>query len=88
MGALQLLINVFETEPNVDKRIVTKIYDQIRHKMEEQFDPVFLELSIKENAIQALHETELDLNGYDEVKWLVAKVTRYQKQLSLLVDFG
>ena len=47
-----------------------------------------MELSIKENAVQALQETELELNGYDEVKYLVAKVIRYQKQLSLLVDFG
>ena len=47
-----------------------------------------MELSIKETAVQALQETELDLNGYDEVKQLVAKVIRYQKQLSMLVDFG
>ena len=47
--------------------------------MELQFEPLFLELSIKENAVQALQETELELNGYDEVKYLVARVIRFQK---------
>ena len=34
-GAIQLLTDVVKTEPNVDKRLVTMIYDEIRCRMEE-----------------------------------------------------
>ena len=35
MGSLQLLMAVIETEPNCDKRLVTRIYDELRCRMEE-----------------------------------------------------
>ena len=34
MGAVQLLMEVCETEPNCDKRLVSGLYDEIRHRME------------------------------------------------------
>ena len=50
-GATNTLISVFETEPNVNKRIVTALYDELRHRTENRFEPLFADLSAKEDAI-------------------------------------
>ena len=53
-----LLTEVVETEPNVDKRLVTAIYDELRHRTEAQFEPIHTELAAKENAAQLILECD------------------------------
>jgi hypothetical protein len=34
LGAVNLMIKVVEVEPNVNKRLVSHIFEEIRHRME------------------------------------------------------
>lgn len=65
-GAIKLLKEVLQAEPNVDKQTVAQVFDLIRHQVEKQFEPLLIELSAKENAVQALQEIDQIHNGYDE----------------------
>ena len=56
--------------------------------MEAQFEPILVELSTKENVVQILQELDQYHNGYDESIPLILKITKYQKQLSMLIDFA
>ena len=76
-GATNTLISVFETEPNVNKRIVTALYDELRHRTENQFEPLFADLSAKEDAIQALQESYQRFNGFDEAKEVAGSLAEY-----------
>lgn len=74
LGSVRLLERVLEVEPNCDKRLATQIYDHLRFRIEEQFEPLFLDLSTKENAVLAMQECESVISGYDEFKLLALKV--------------
>ena len=87
-GAVSLLTRICEAEPNVNKRLVSDLYERLRHQTEEQFVPLFLDLSTKETAIQAVQEADQQHNGYDESKQLSLQLNRFQRQLSMLLDFG
>lgn len=77
LGAVVLLTEVVETEPNVDKRLVTEIYDELRHRIEEQFESIHTELAAKENTAQLIAECDQDINGLDEAKALTDKIIQY-----------
>ena len=44
MGSIRLLTKICELEPNVDKAIVTRLYDTLRHRLETQFQESYLDL--------------------------------------------
>ncbi len=66
--ASKLLTQICDIEPNVNKSLVSELYDEIVHRMEAQFEGLFLDLSAKETAIQALQENAELFNGYDEAQ--------------------
>ena len=47
----KLLTQICDIEPNVNKSLVSELYDEIVHRMEAQFEGLFLDLSAKETAI-------------------------------------
>lgn len=49
--ATKLLTQICDIEPNVNKSLVSELYDEIVHRMEAQFEGLFLDLSAKETAI-------------------------------------
>ena len=51
MTATLLMEQVINAEPNVNKQIVTQLYDELRHRIESQFDDLYMQLSIKEDAV-------------------------------------
>ena len=51
MTATLLMEQVLNAEPNVNKQIVTQLYDELRHRIESQFDDLYMQLSIKEDAV-------------------------------------
>ncbi len=86
--ASKLLTQICDIEPNVNKSLVSELYDEIVHRMEAQFEGLFLDLSAKETAIQALQENAELFNGYDEAQQIATRIARYSKQLTTIVDFG
>lgn len=87
-GAMKLLKDVLEVEPNVDKQKVAQVFDLIRHQVEKQFEPLMVELSAKENAVQAFQEVDQVHNGFDETVPLSLRLAKYQKLLSTVIDFA
>ena len=51
MTATLLMEQVINAEPNVNKQIATQLYDELRHRIESQFDDLYMQLSIKEDAV-------------------------------------
>ena len=59
----------------MNKRIVTALYDELRHRTENRFEPLFADLSAKEDAIQALQECYQNFNGFDEAREVASRLS-------------